>query len=191
MTRSGPAYMHRRLVSAERSEAVGTGSTKVHAIHSSAGFSLMEVMAVVAALAILMAISFPPLFAYTKSIGFKNAVNEVREDLNSAHEDAMSEATASQVYGISFNTGAYEGGTYDIFQTNPDPNNVVRTVQLGSGVYIDSASCTGGTPPTTETDCYFYAKGTATPGTIVICQNSCARQEQLTIVALSGRVDET
>lgn len=146
------------------------------------GFTVAELAVTLSVLAVAIALSVPPLLSYLKANDFRDAVAHVAGDLDRMRERSVAEATASQVYGVVFTPGS---GTYRLFRSQP--SNVVGTVSLGGGTFVESAVCTtpGGA---SGSACYFYGRGTASGGTVVVAQNQSNRRRTLTIESLTGVV---
>ncbi len=148
------------------------------------GFSLIELITVLAIVSILMLIAAIPIRAYMDANGFANDAQSVRDDLVFAHERVVSEAAAGHVYGIAFVNGS---NSYVIFED--DPSNVVRTITMDDAL-IDTAQCTDADTETTSATCSFYARGSATAGTVEVRQSGSSRCSLYTISPLTGRVDD-
>jgi hypothetical protein len=124
-----------------------------------------------------------PLLGYFKAQGFSQAVDQVKDDLREAKVRATSEAAPGQVYGVSFTEGS---GEYSLFRGTPA--DVVREGHLGTGAVVTTVTCTP-SGSTSGDDCYFYARGTASPGTIELGQEGTSRTATLEILPLTGRVE--
>ncbi len=146
------------------------------------GFTVAELAVTLSVLAVAIALSVPPLLSYMNANDFGDAVAHVAGDLDRMRERSVAEATASQVYGVDFTPGS---GTYRLFRSQP--SNVVGTVSLGGGAFVESAACTPPGGPSGSA-CYFYGRGTASGGTVIVAQKGSNRRRTLTIESLTGVV---
>jgi type IV fimbrial biogenesis protein FimT len=118
------------------------------------GFSLIEMLVVISILVIAAAAAIPNMIAWRSGMQFRAAVNELRNDLESAKTRAVKE---NAKVTVAFNPTA---GQYDMTYQDPDSNTILLKSQtLPAGVRIDSS---------TSFSTSFSSRGTADTGTIVL-----------------------
>lgn len=176
------------------------------------GFTLIEVLAVVALLAILLTLSAPALRTYWFTQSLHSATDEAVSLLRRLQARVTSESHPL-VYGARFRKGSsdYALILYDPRAIAPAPactqdggtrafntgvfNATVRVSATTTAVpdSSEAAACRAQLPGVTTNDVFvfFYARGTATPGTIRLEQPNLDRGENVTISGLTGRVERT
>lgn len=106
-------------------------------LNSQRGFTLIEIITVIAVIALLTAVGVPSYAQMKRSVVFNNAVEEVVNDLRVAQSRALT-ANGGQDWGIHFETDSYT-----IYQGQWDPLTSGQTRVLPGGLTFDSAT----TPP--------------------------------------------
>lgn len=133
-------------------------------LDSKKGFSLVELMIVIALIGIIAGIAVPSYQSYTRKSNFKSAVREVTSDLFYAKERGISE---NRNYRVSFtvDSGTYlvqrettTAGTYETVQT--------RDISLGDNIKVTSAAFGG------NTYIDFQPRGTCTSGNVAVANNT-------------------
>lgn len=176
------------------------------------GFTLIEVFAVLALLAILVGLAAPALRTYWFTQSLDSATDEAVSQLRRLQARVTSESHPL-VYGARFRKGSsdYALILYDPRAVAPAPactqdgatrafntgvfNATVRISATTTAVpdSPEAAACRTQLPGVITDDVFvfFYARGTATPGTIRLEQPSLGRGENITISGLTGRVERT
>ena len=116
------------------------------------GFSLIEMLVVIGILAITAIVTIPNVIAWRSGMQFRAAVNELRNDLESAKTRAVKE-NAKVTVAFDPTAGQYR-------MTYPDQDNqiiLLKSQTLPAGVRIASGNNTS-----------FSSRGTADTGTIVL-----------------------
>ncbi len=136
------------------------------------GFSLIELMITIGILAIIAAIGWVNLHAYTLNRNLKSAAREIVTDFNMCKARAISENTT---YQITFVPGT--NSSYTI-----QPINVTkRPSSFGAGIEISSAAF----GPASSLTVNFSARGTVSPlggaADGVVLQNSRASRATVTV----------
>ena len=108
------------------------------------GFSLIEIVVVIAIVAIVSAIAIPNMIGWRGERQLRGAANNLLGDFQLARMQAIREA---ENVSVRFTVG---GGTYSIF-VDPNKNGnqdagerTIRDVTLPTGVTIQAASFSGG-----------------------------------------------
>ncbi len=139
------------------------------------GFSLIEIVVVIAIVALAAAIAVPNLIAWRTNLRLGTAVGELRTDLLSAKALAAKENTTVTVQFYPAT------GSYSIKHTNLEGNPVVvKATLLPPGVRIDSSDpeyTMGGSKTS------FTSRGGADSGTMVIA-NSGGKKRKISISSL-------
>lgn len=143
----------------------------------SAGFSIVELIIVMAILATVLAIAAPNFNRYRDNANLKEAARDIESDIKLYKQKAVSENID---YRIVFNVGA---NTYTV-QNRPEAtwiNVETKTVGKGSdGIKIISSSFVSSTVN-------FQTRGMTNGGSVGI-QHSRSSSTALIVVSLMGRV---
>jgi type IV fimbrial biogenesis protein FimT len=106
-------------------------------IKPNAGFSLFELMTVVAIIAIASALAVPNVIAWRQNAKMKSAVNSVYGDLQYAKFTAIKQ---SNWIAVQFYPNRYEIFLDDGDQVQEAGERVIKTVTMPAGVTIDSTT---------------------------------------------------
>jgi len=140
-----------------------------------AGFSLIEMLVVISILAITAIITIPNLIAWRSGRQFRAAVNELRNDLESAKARAVKENARVTV--------AFEptAGQYRLTYLDPEAQNTVllKSQTLPAGVRIASVTPSGSTS--------FSSRGTA-PISKIVLANHQGKTKSISI-SFIGRIE--
>jgi MSHA pilin protein MshC len=154
---------------------------RLRRIGADAGFTLMELLTVIVLIGIVSAITIPFLRHYQSSQQLVSSTRDVVSLMRHAQGTAVSKSTTARIDIAADKKSVTEwvadsAGTY----------TKVGTVSLTNGISVASYTFTaraGGT----STSAYFYSRGTATTGTVVLERTSGARHT-ITIEGVTGRV---
>lgn len=138
------------------------------------GFSLFELMIVIAIIAILSAITVPNLIGWYRNQGLRNAVVELQSNLQLAKMNAVKQ---NQSCSININTGA---GSYNI----PDIGKTVSLASYSGGVVFGSPPGQG----TTAGLLTFNSRGFCSPFGSIYLTNRDNSAYYRTQVIISGGV---
>ncbi|MCX5837335.1 MAG: type II secretion system protein [Deltaproteobacteria bacterium] len=140
----------------------------------STGFSLIELMIVIALISIMLAVAVPTWQKYRANTDLKTAAREVMADLSNARQQAVAENL--DVYRLTFNV---TGNDYALTRTDTGVALWTKSVALlGSGVVIDSVNFGG-------SDISLNKRGTVSNGNLVL-RNSLGSRAKIT-VNITGR----
>lgn len=176
----------------------------------SAGFTLIEVLVAIGIMSILMVLSAFALRSYWFVQSLEGATDELVTQLRESQSDSISQAFP-RVFGLRFlpNNSGYRLLTYDPTQAagsrcssrdRPLTSGLfnapvtIRTVALNSTTGPEFTTCRDeGDITSTDTDkvIFFYARGTATGGSITLEQVNSGRVETVTVAIPTGRVTRT
>ena len=185
-----------------------------------AGFSLIEMLAVIGLIGIVMALAMPSVREYW----FVQSLHGARDDLVTEARALQSRVTAEShpaVFGIRFtNEGGWNSlGRWGLVKYQPPAAGAATCVQYGEGSFdggvfnatveirnpsftttptAEQTFCrgnlrsTGGTPIPASTDqfLFFYARGTATGGTLSMRQANLdpSQDISITVFPMTGRI---
>jgi len=103
--------------------------------HGSSGFTLVELLVVIAVLGVVIAYSIPSFLAYIQSQYLKQGAEQVLSDLRSAQSRAQNGILSGsyECWGLEFNgLNIYEAKSYDC--DDYDSNTLVKTLSLPATV---------------------------------------------------------
>lgn len=145
------------------------------------GFTLIELSVVMAIVGILLAFAAPAWKTYQANQEDRSAAAAVVSMMRNAHVRATSEATS---YRVDVDAASrrltllrYDGASYVVRRTEKLEGSKVRVDQVA---FTNSA----GVP----TSAYFYARGTASPGKVVLKRTDRDFKHTITVEGLTGRV---
>ena len=148
---------------------------------ASAGMSIIELMTVVAILAIAGAMAVPSFIDWRHGMRLRAAANEIRSDFELARMRAVKENTD---VAVQFDPTA---GRYQVTYNDENGNPVlVKSHSLPPGVQI----ATGNAAYTLDSYGHratFGSRGTASPGTLVVANSKGATRQ--IVISFLGRVD--
>jgi prepilin-type N-terminal cleavage/methylation domain-containing protein len=175
-----------------------------------AGFTLIEMLVVVTITAMVLTFGVTALRNYWFVQALSGSVDTVTTQMRQAQQQAESESHPL-VYGVWFiNVG--DSSRWGTLQYDPDPALSVNCSEIGkrsfsTGVQVKAVSFDEDTPRTSECRsalgaasvpgagsaeiAFFYARGTATPGTITLEQTNSGRSESLSVTGITGRVSDS
>jgi len=141
------------------------------------GFSLVEVMIVVALIGIVATIAVPNFQNYIRNRNLKTAVQEISSEFFVTRERALSESTTYRlVFDVGNNRYTTEeetpsgSGTWTVRQTK----QVAASAAANDGIVIDAAN-------TTATSFTFQPRGTISMGGTVSIKNSINSRADITV----------
>lgn len=146
-----------------------------------AGFTLIELSVAMIMLGILLTLATPAWRTYQANQEDRSAAAAVVSIMRNAHVRATAEATT---YRVDVDATArtltllrYDGSTYVVRRTEKLEGSNVRVHEVA---FTNSA----GVP----TSAYFYARGTASPGKVVLKRADRDLKHTITVEGLTGRV---
>ena len=142
--------------------------------HSPKGFSLVELLVVIALIAIVTRVSLPAFWAYTAKTNLKTAVREVMGDLANAKQRAVEENL--DLYRLTFDVS---GSTYVLSRTDTGAIWTKSVASLARGVSIESVSFSGGSVVS------FNKRGTVSAGNVTL-KNGLGAKAKISI-NITGR----
>jgi prepilin-type N-terminal cleavage/methylation domain-containing protein len=171
------------------------------------GFTLIEMLVVVAISAMVLAVGVTAIRNYWFVQSLSGSVDSVTTQMRQAQQQAESESHPL-VYGVWFTTVG-DATRWGTLKYDPDPLLPVHCKEIGkrtfsTGVRVQSVSFEPDDVRTTECRsalgakgidgaeiAFFYARGTATPGTITLEQTHLERSESLAVTGITGRVSDS
>ena len=176
------------------------------------GYTLVEVLVATVLIGILVTLGASGLRQYALGQALDGATDEVVAQLRQLQARVVSESHPL-VYGARFRKGTPEYAmiVYDPRAISPTPqctqDGGVRLLDTGSfGLPVrvshsatsvpdspEATICRASLPGITSDDVFvfFYARGTATPGTIRVEQPALGRWHDVALNGLTGRVERT
>ena len=166
------------------------------------GFSLIEVLVTISLVSILLTLSAGGVRHYWFVQSLDGAQGELVSQLRQMQEQVVSE-THPTVFGVRFRVGSSDWAIveYDPTATPTPTCTDVRTNKFGSGVQVTSATFTPPADTAMHTKCkaipgassdsfaFFYARGSATGGSVTIVQPQLGRTKTVTVTPITGRVE--
>lgn len=148
---------------------------------SEAGFTMIELSVAMVILGILLAMAAPAWQRYQANQEDRSASAAVVSMMRNAHVRATSEATSYRVDVDAANRQLtllrYDGSAY-----------VVRRTEKLDGAKVRVHEVTFTNSENIPTSAYFYARGTASPGTVVLKRTDRDFKHTITVEGLTGRV---
>jgi prepilin-type N-terminal cleavage/methylation domain-containing protein len=177
-------------------------------MHREDGFTLIELMSVIALSLILLTLSAGSMRSYWLNQQLSGAAGEVRSQLRQLQERTVSESHPN-VYGVRFRVGTSSWGVLDynptITASHPAATCTDTPMTFSSSVKVSVASftvpsgseaanivnlCKSSIPGAgSDQMMLFFARGTATPGSVSLTHPLVGRSKTLTVSAITGRVD--
>lgn len=164
-----------------------------------AGFTLMELLVVIVLTGILLTLGAAALRTYWMRRSLDGSTKQVTAQLRAMQQRAVAESHPL-VYGARFTEG---DGTYALFKYNPAnsvaPCDKLNTAQFEGHVeaasgtsfdaspYIDLSKCEG--TPGNDHYVFFFARGTATAGTLQLTHETLGDSTSISVTNLTGRVE--
>lgn len=167
------------------------------------GFTLIELLAVLAITALLMTLGASAFRHYWFKRSLYGAQDQTMTVMRAMQEKAVSESHPL-VYGLRFEPGSaiWSEVKYNPKdQADPDDDECTYAAStFDSGVVVNAASFDSPPGINPSTFCpdfaagefvFFYAKGTATPGSVTFAQRNLSDEIGLSVSQLTGRVRKT
>ena len=166
------------------------------------GFTLIEVLTAIVIAAILMTLVATALRGYWLTRSLHDGAEEIVTGLRHLQERSVSDSHPL-VYGAWFKVGSSDWGSVRFDPKDPSVSTDDQCVSVGAhtlpgGVEVESVSfsdvspqtstCAAAVPAGSEV-AFFFARGTATGGTIRLLQPAKSTTEDLTVSSLTGRVE--
>lgn len=172
-------------------------------IRNERGFTLIEMMTVMSIVAVLMVIGGTALRSYWLTHALHGARDEAITQLRAQQERVVSESHPL-VFGARFREGSTEWGLIE-YDPTTDVCQETRAMRFDTGVEVQSVSLSeaGSMAPivakcrtipgaaSTDSFAMFFARGTASAGTLTLEQPSVGKTLSLTIKPITGRIEES
>jgi prepilin-type N-terminal cleavage/methylation domain-containing protein len=163
-----------------------SGSQHGNSARRDSGFTLLELVVAMSVLAILLAIGTPAWMNYGKNQDARSAARATVSVLRNAQVRAVAEEVT---YRVDIDSTAR---TLQTYRCQPGTVPLACTLKVtkrldGSSVRITSAAFTNSSGASTAS-AYFYARGTASPGTVVIQRTGRPVRQVVEVEGLTGRV---
>jgi prepilin-type N-terminal cleavage/methylation domain-containing protein len=138
------------------------------------GFSLVELLVVIALISIVSAFAVPTWQRYAAKTDLRTAAREVMADFSNAKQRAVEENL--DVYRLTFNVA---GNSYVLSRTDTGTVWTKSVASFGNGIRIDSVNFSGGSVVS------FQKRGTLSPGSLIL-RNGLGSTATIT-VNITGR----
>jgi prepilin-type N-terminal cleavage/methylation domain-containing protein len=171
------------------------------------GFTLIELLVVMIISAILLTLGAAAIRHYWFVQALEGSTDSVVTQMRQAQQQAESESHPL-VYGVWF-ISVGDSARWGTLQYDPamaSPCTEIGKRRFETGVHISSVSFDVDTTRTTACRtalgaagipssgsaqiAFFYARGTATPGSITLEQTHLGRSNELTVTGITGRVSK-
>lgn len=152
------------------------------------GFTLIELMAVVSIFAILSAISMRTYISYNKASTHRGAARETVALLRNAQIRAVTEASRTECRFPNTTTLEIHraAGRVRVYRLPPNLAYVVSGLVNGKVHGFTHPGDPAGS--NARTNCFFYAKGTATSGLIGVKRLDTGKELYIEVTGLTARV---
>jgi prepilin-type N-terminal cleavage/methylation domain-containing protein len=171
------------------------------------GYTLVEVLVTMSLAAMLLVLSAGAARTYWLNSALQGSKGEIVSQLRQMQEQVVSE-THPTVFGARFRIGSSNWGVveYDPTITGSHPSTTcqeVRSNTFSTGVIVTSAAFTAAadtamtnlckTIPGATNDAFvfFFARGSATGGTVTVTQPSLGRSASVSVSPITGRTEGT
>ena len=177
-----------------------TGSMKTAA--SERGFTLIEVLVAMALASILITLGAFALRSYWINRSLEGARAEVGSTMRQLQQQSVSESHPL-VFGVRFTPGGgptsatttwatlkynpnSSGAKCEVLQTNTFSTKVYVSAATFDSPSLDVSNCSAGPG---ESFVWFYARGTATAGSLTLSQPELDRELDVTVSGLTSRIE--
>jgi len=141
------------------------------------GFTLIELLIVIALVGIMAVMSMTALLGYSKSSAHRGAARETVALLRNAQVKAVTEARTWEC--------RFTPTTLQLW----GPTGLNKTYNLPANLqYVTAGPAHGFAGSAAATTCDFYAKGTATPGSVGVKRLDNNKERSVFVDALTSRV---
>lgn len=152
---------------------------------ASSGFTVIELAVAMLILGVMLAMAAPAWKSYQLNQERVSASREVVSVLRGAQVRAAAEETT---YRVDLDGTARTLSVYRFNGATYEPHSVSRLV--GNSVLLSSAEFINKDGAATSS-AYFYPRGTASPGKVVVAIAEKSKQHLITVEGLTGRVSST
>lgn len=147
------------------------------------GFTLIEVLVTISLMGVMMAIAISGWSSWSRASEQSGTARELQSSLRQAQQRAVTEGRATCV---QFDVG---GNRYSVYRgACSDPAKTLLNGPIstnGAAVHLASPTFSETTTPTGVT---FYARGTATPGSVKVTRSGSGKVFTLAVEGLTSRV---
>jgi len=146
----------------------------LNVIQDNKALTLIELMVVLAIIAIMLGLAAPTFFNYQYTVKLRTAARELASDIRLARQSAVSANTTHQLCFDGSNT------QYTIYQNNACSGTVVKTVNIAQ--FYPGVTKSGGATLT------FSSLGTVTPANTVftLTENDITKFNKTKTITVSG-----
>lgn len=154
---------------------------------SESGFTMIELLVVMVIMGVLAGLALPAWQNYLDKQERISASGQVVSVLRNAQTHATAE---ERTYRVDVDTVAR---TLTVFRYDDTGTPVQRRVVAleGARVRLPEASFTGAPADAGSTSAFFFSRGTARPGQIVVTSDGHSNKHVITVEGLTGRVSST
>lgn len=152
------------------------------------GFSLIELLVVMVLLSLMGTLTITSYRAYDRSQDHKGATREVVGLLRNAQVRAVSEAATFQCVFTTTELKIYRDGAIPPTATPTRTYSLTENRFTGNLEFVIASPNGFQHPDGLKPNCFFYARGSATSGTIEVRRKDTAALRGVTVEGLTARV---